>query len=138
MRNDYMKRRYTNIRKPNIPSLILLLIIVLFAGCNKASNLEEGATHYGVNAKIIWINPELRGFVVKSLDNNSELGEKCYLGLESEDILFQYVDFKTGDIKNISYEDFSIGDEITLDIDSNTVINNYTVPYRIQLLSPKY
>lgn len=132
-----MKKKNLSIRKKSMFLFILLLVSLVTAGCSKISEVKDEATHYGVNAKIIWINSELKGFVVEGLDNDSVLGEKCYVGLEDESIELLYVDYETGKTHKIAYEDFAVGDEITLDINIDSVKNKYTVPFRVQLVTQK-
>lgn len=99
---------------------ILLFAVVmglLIAGLISWRNKEE-IMYIGVNAEILEINTELKGFVVKSLDENSILGEKCYISCENPEMYFIYADNDTREVQNLTYEDFLVGDEITVDIKS--------------------
>lgn len=111
---------------------IVLLIIILL--CVSACGAKE-LTHMGLNAEILEINTELKGFVVKSLDKDSILGEKCYISCESDDVYYIYVDNETGEIKDLSYNDFRVGDVITVDVKS--VENGYSLTSRVQLLNQR-
>ena len=70
--------------------------------------------------------------VVKSLGENSVLGESCYINCESEDVYFIFADNNTGDTLDLSFDDFVVGDIITVDV--NKVENNYALTSRVQLL----
>ncbi len=89
----------------------------------------------GVNAEILEISGELNGFVVKGLDDNSILGEKCYINCESPDIYFLYANNGNGEIIDLKFDDFIVGDKITVDIKS--VENKYALTSRVQLLTQR-
>lgn len=82
-------------------SMIIILIFTISA-CNKPDNI----LHVGVNAEIIEITNELQGFVVKGLDDDSVLGERCYINCESKDIYFVYADNETSEVMDLDYTDF--------------------------------
>ena len=46
-----------------------------------------------------------------------------------------YVDNETGETEDLTYEDFKVGDEITVDVES--VENNYSLTSRVQLLTQR-
>lgn len=101
---------------------IIALVIMGFS-ISTCGTKESG--YIGVNAEILEINIELKGFVVRSLDKNSVLGSKCYISCESDDIYYIYADNKTGETQDLSYADFIVGDEVTVDVKS--VENNYSM-----------
>ncbi|WP_312635660.1 hypothetical protein [Oscillibacter sp.] len=111
----------------------IMSFVIIVSGMT-ACGAEE-ITYGGLNAEILEKNTELKGFVVKSLDEDGILGEKCYIGLENENIYYLYVNNETGEIKDLSYEDFVVGDEITVDVKS--VENRYALASRIQLLTQR-
>lgn len=110
---------------------IIALIVLLFtiSACSKS---DDGG-YIGVNAEILEISNELQGFVVKGLDNDSMLGEKCYINCESPDMYFIYADNETREVTYLKYSDFKVGDKITVDIKS--VENKYALTSRVQLLT---
>lgn len=112
---------------------ISILIVLLFtiSACDKS----DDTLHVGVNAEIIEISNELQGFVVKGLDDDSMLGEKCYINCESKDMYFIYADNETSGVTELDYSDFEVGDEITVDI--KTVENKYALTSRVQLLTQR-
>lgn len=129
----------------------IMIVIVLFAlGCQKdvpapgstgrskpvveTSNTIP-SSFMGVNAEILEITNELQGFVVKGLDNDSILGEKCYINCESSDIYFIYADNESEEVKELQYTDFEVGDKITVDIKG--VENKYALTLRVQLLTQR-
>ncbi len=115
-------------------ALVIIATLVCIIFTMSACGSKE-VTHVGVNAEILEINTELKGFVVKSLDDDSILGEKCYVSCESEELYYLYVDYDTSEITDLSYSDFTVGDHITVDVIS--VENKYTVTSRIQLLTQR-
>ncbi len=111
-----------------MPILVLLI-------CASCSSKNEVVAHHGVNAEILEISKELKGMVVQSLDDNSVLGEKCYINCEDEKTYFNYVNFNTGDVIDLKFEDFVVGDEITVDV--NSVENKYALTSRVQLVTQR-
>ena len=114
-----------------VSTVILLSLIVGLTACG----MSKKTTNMGVNAEILEINSELKGFVVKSLDDNSILGEKCYISCENPEVYYIYSDNKSGETQDLTYEDFVVGDHITVDIQS--VENSYTLTSRVQLLTQR-
>lgn len=112
---------------------IVTVIILLFtiSACSKSSDTSYG----GVNAEILEISNELQGFVVKGLDTDSILGEKCYINCEAPEVYFIYVNNETSEIIDLEYDDLEIGDKITVDIKS--VENKYALTSRVQLLTQR-
>lgn len=112
---------------------IATIVIILFtmSACSRSDDVSYG----GVNAEILEISNELQGFVVKGLDSDSVLGDKCYINCESPDMYFVYVDFETEEVTELNYNDFEVGDKITVDI--KTVENKYALTSRVQLLTQR-
>lgn len=96
---------------------------------------EQDATHIGVNAEILEISKEVKGFVVKALGPGNILGEKCYINCESEDVYFIYADNITGETIDLEFEDFMVGDQITVDV--KKAENKYALTSRVQLLTQR-
>ncbi|MEW8974013.1 MAG: hypothetical protein AB2375_07445 [Tissierellaceae bacterium] len=109
----------------------MVIIILSMSACSKTKDI----TYMGVNAEILEISGELNGFVVKGLDDDSILGEKCYINCEAPDIYFVYVDNDTEEVSDLKFDDFIVGDKITVDIKS--VENKYALASRIQLLTQR-
>lgn len=110
--------------------IVAILSLLLFTGCN-----DSQITYVGVNAEIIEISSEFNGFVVKGLDKNSILGEKCYINCENPSVYFIYANNDTGKTMDLEFNDFIVGDEITVDI--NSVENKYALTSRVQLLTQR-
>lgn len=108
--------------------VIAFVLLISITACCK----NEDITHMGVNAEILEISSQVKGMVVKGLDNNSMLDEKCYINCENPDTYFIYVDNNTGEIRNLSFTDLSVGDKITVDI--KKVEDKYALTLRVQLL----
>ena len=68
--------------------------------------------------------------VVKGLDNNSILGERCYINWENKQTYF--IEVVNGEPVNITFNDLSVGDMITVDI--NEAEDKYASTSRVQLL----
>jgi hypothetical protein len=92
-------------------------------------------TLHVVNAEILEISNFVKGMVVKGLDNNSILGDKCYINCENPEVYFIYVDYDTGEVTDIEFEDLKVGDRISVDVKS--VENKYALAYRVQLLTQR-
>ncbi|MBU5484364.1 hypothetical protein KQI86_08485 [Clostridium sp. MSJ-11] len=108
--------------------IVALVLLISITACGK----KEDITHMGVNAEILEIKSQEKGIVVKGLDDNSMLGEKTYINCEDPDTYFIYVDNNTGEVKDLSFTDLSVGDIITVDI--KKVEDNYASTSRVQLL----
>ncbi len=117
-----------------ILSLVLALALTMIITACANNDVQSYA---GLNAEIIAINSELNGFTIKSLDDNSILGEECYINLESDDIVYIYTENETGDTEFLKYDDFVIGDVITIDVNANEVQNKSVVPEQIQLITQR-
>ena len=111
-------------------ALAFALMITLIA-CSQ----KEAKSYAGLNAEIIAINSDLKGFTVKSLDNDTVLGGQCYVNLESDDVYYIYTDNETGETQNLKYSDFIVGDEITIDTDK--IENKCTLATRVQLITQR-
>lgn len=110
--------------------LSLIILLAISSACSKPDDIiPEG--YVGVNAEILEVNDFVKGFTVKSLDANSILGEKFYVNCEGPDIYFIYVNNETGEVSDITYSDFLVGDEISIDFKS--MENKYTLAKRVQL-----
>jgi len=115
-----------------ISTVMFLSLIVGLTACG----MSKKTTYMGVNAEILEINTALKGFVVKSLDDNSILGEKCYISCENPELYYIYSDNKSGETQDLTYEDIIVGDHITVDVQS--VENSYTLTSRVQLLTQRF
>ncbi|MDU5083533.1 hypothetical protein ACF3M2_16490 [Tissierella carlieri] len=110
-------------------SLCLYFILALFilTSCED----KQDVVHMGVNAEILEISEQEKTMLVKGLDENSILGDKCYV--KCEDAYFiEVVDGKPIDI---TFDDFSVKDKITVDVIE--VLESYpssTTTGRIQLI----
>ncbi len=110
--------------------LLLALPLLVLTACG--SNTEE-ISYVGVNAEIIEISSVLDGVVVKGLDQDSILGEECYISFENPETYFLHVDYSTGEVTDIQFKDLAVGDSISIDV--KTVENKYALATRAQLLN---
>lgn len=111
---------------------IFFLVVPLLFMTSCSNDVE---TLHVVNAEILEISNFVKGMVVKGLDNNSILGDKCYINCENPEVYFIYVDYDTGEVTDIEFEDLKVGDRITVDVKS--VENKYALAYRVQLLTQR-
>ena len=112
--------------------ILSLVCIFIFSSCSN----NEVAGYAGVNAEIVEMTFEVEGMVVRSLDVNSILGNTCYVNCSIDNISFVHVNNATGEPMPLSFGDFKIGDQISLDIEK--VENSYAEPARVQLLTQRY
>ena len=116
--------------KKIISIFTVITVVLCMSGCVKKVN-----TYVGVNAEILEINSNENAFIVKGLDDDSMLGEKCYVKCDKDGLYYIYVNNETEEILDLKFEDFIVGDEITLDIENAD--NSFTQPIRIQLLTQR-
>lgn len=110
---------------------VWLILLFTLSACSNSEN----RSFVGVNAEIIEISNELQGFVVKGLDPDSIIGEQCYINCEGPDTYFIYVNNETTQIIDLKYDDFKVGDKITVDLKS--IENKYALTSRVQLLTQR-
>ena len=113
---------------------LIVMIFIIGLSLTACTNKEE-ITHVGVNAQIIEISKEVKGMVVKFLDDEENLTEKCYINCEDPETYFIYVDNKTNKTINLSFDELKVGDKITVDIKS--IENKYALTSRVQLLTQR-
>lgn len=111
--------------------MILVILLPLMTACGS----NDDVTHVGVNAEILEISNVVKGIVVKGLDNNSILGDECYINCESPEVYFLYVENTSGEVTDIQFEDLVVGDKITIGVKS--VENKYALTSRVQLLTQR-
>ncbi|MHB8129200.1 MAG: hypothetical protein ACYDEX_09400 [Mobilitalea sp.] len=107
--------------------IVILVALSSICACN---NNKTATTYIGVNAEILELSNQVKGMVVKGLDNNSILGEKCYINCENKKTYF--IEVVNGEPVNITFKDLSVGDMITIDI--KKVEDKYASTSRVQLL----
>ncbi|MEN1762287.1 hypothetical protein [Anoxynatronum sibiricum] len=115
-------------------ALIIVFAILLLLPISACSHQEE-VTYVGVNAEILEISNVVQGLVVKGLDDNSILGEVCYINCESPEVYFLYVDFDSSEVTEIQFQDLAVGDSITVDV--KTVENKHALTSRVQLITQR-
>lgn len=105
--------------------VILVALLSMYACSNKKTT-----TYIGVNAEVLELSKQVKGMVVKSLDEKSILSERTYINCENEQTYF--VEVVNGEPVNITFKDLSVGDKITVDI--KKVEDKYATASRVQLL----
>lgn len=91
--------------------IILCLVFILSLG---ACETKDGISHLGVNAEILNIYPDEKGMLVKALDKDSVLGDKYYI--DCNNIKTYFIEVIDSEPIDITFEDFSVGDRITVSI----------------------
>jgi catabolite regulation protein CreA len=114
--------------------LLVIMSIILLLSITACGNNKD-VTHVGVNAEILEVSKHVKGIVVKGLDDNSILGEKCYINCESSDVYFVYADNISGKTTDLQFEGLVVGDKITVDVKS--VENKYALTSRVQLITQR-
>ena len=104
--------------KKYIIRVLVVVCILWLSGCGKK---EEGILHVGLNAKIVEIDSAEHIIYVSDMNENIEkvFGKKCAIdcsqAIERENII--YVNYEdANDVRNISFEDLVVGDEVILNI----------------------
>ena len=110
--------------------MIITLAVFFMVSLSSCKNKDE-VSHSGVNAQIVELTQGVDGMVVKSLDEESILGDHCYINCEDADTYFIYADYVSGETTDLAFEDFMVGDEIVLGI--KMVKDKATVPVSVQL-----
>ena len=94
--------------------MTITVICLALSGCK-----EENVEHLGLNAEIIEIDSENQMLSVKDLDDAGVFGDKCAIdcseAIAQDKIL--YCNYETDEVKEISFSDLQLGDEIILNID---------------------
>ncbi len=107
---------------------MLLFGLLTLIGCvDKTDKIKQ----IGVNAEIIEINSQQKTILVKGLDENSILGDKCYVNCTNAD----YVEVIDEEPTKITFDDLNVGDKITVDV--TAVLESYptqTSTDHVQLL----
>jgi hypothetical protein len=109
--------------------IVILVVLLSICACNNNNN-KIPISYIGVNAEILELSNQVKGMVVKGLDNDSILGEKCYINCENKQTYF--IEVINGEPANIAFKDLSVGDTITVDIEK--VEDKYASTSRVQLL----
>jgi hypothetical protein len=96
-------------RRKIILFITLVIILISITSCKADDKVDI----IGLNAKIVQISQNIKGFVVQVLDDE-RIGDYVYVNCNAEDIAFLYVDYETQELAEINYSDFIIGDEIKI------------------------
>ena len=88
-----------------------LLIIILSASFLIGCKTEE-VVYVVANAEILEIDEDNKMFLVKGIDENSILGDKSQVFTEGA----EYIELIEGEVISLDFQDFSVGDRITVDI----------------------
>ena len=96
--------------------LVLLLVVFslpVLVSCRK----EQKIIHLGLNAEILEINKDDKAFLVRGLDENTILGDKSYISTSLNEVDAYYLEVVDGKVVDLKFDDFSVGDKITVDIE---------------------
>lgn len=88
--------------------VLIILSLAILVSCRK----EQKIVYMEVNAEILEIYEDEKTFLARGLDENSVIGDKSYISTEEA----YYIELVDGQAIDITFEDFSIGDKITVDI----------------------
>lgn len=96
---------------------ILCLCLLVCLGTAACKGKEE--IYMGINVEITELSDEKDFMVVKLLDEKSLLGEKgetYVIQCDNDALYYLYIDNETSESKELQYDDFLIGDAITVDV----------------------
>ena len=107
--------------------VLIVLSLAILVSCRK----EQEVVHMGVNAEIIEIHKDEKAFLVRGLDENNILGDRSYVSTEGA----YYIEVVNEEPIDITFEDFSVGDRITVDVvDVAESYPTQTSTNRVQLI----
>ncbi len=115
------------VRKGFLILLVIVLSLPILVSCRK----EQKIVYMGVNAEILEIHEKEKVFLVRGLDADSIIGDKSLVDTKEA----YYIEVLDGDPIEITFDDFSIGDKITIDVEE--VAESYptqTPTDRVQLI----
>lgn len=98
--------------------LCLLICFVTMASC---SSSKDNVLHLGVDAVIIEIDDTTKTITVKDSDQKGFLGQECLI--DCSEIPMIFCNYETHELKDISFDDLQVGDEIILSIQSSEIEN---------------
>ena len=85
-----------------------LLSVIGLVGCKE----EPDVLHLGLNAEIVEIDEENQILYVADPGEETIFGERCGLDCAPGDFL--YVDYGSGELYHIQFEDFQVGDDVII------------------------
>ena len=88
--------------------LLALLCACGLVGCKK----EPDVLHLGLNAEIIEIDGANQIFYVADPGSEDVFGERCGIDCTRDSLM--YVDYGTGELYFIQFEDFQVGDAVII------------------------
>jgi hypothetical protein len=103
-------------------------VIVALTLCSCSERVDQ--TTKGVPAEIVEKSQYVKGIVVKSEDPDDVLGAMCYVNCENKNM--SIIEVINGEPAEISFDDLSVGDQITIDV-PHKVTDKYITTKRIQL-----
>lgn len=95
-------------------SLIICLLILVSCGASK-----EDVLHLGVNAIITEIDTTNKTITVKDSAKHGVLGSECLIDCSETPII--YCNYSTHQVKDISFDDLQVDDDIILSIRSSEI-----------------
>lgn len=95
-------------RKRLLVLVFSILSLTILVSCRD----DQEVIHMGLNCEILEVHLDEKAFLVRGLDENSILGDKSYVSTE-EAYYIEVVDEKPIEI---TFEDFGVGDKITVDV----------------------
>lgn len=119
-----MKRRI-------LSALLLALLALSLSACAR----RERVIHMGVDGEILQIDGEHARLTLRGIGRDSILGEQCEVLCSPPDTYYIYCDNATGDLRELSFADFAVGDRVSIDVEQ--VVDGRTKTPRVQLLTQR-
>ena len=102
--------------KKNIALLSLLICLLVLVSCGTS---KEDILHLGINAVITGIDTTDKTITVKDSDEHGILGSKCLI--DCSEIPLIYCNYRTHQVKDISFDDLEVNDDIILSIRTSEI-----------------
>ncbi len=97
--------------------IIFLCFLTCFFTLVSCSFQEKDILHLGVNAIITEVDISNKTISVKDHSDEGILGKNCLIDCSEVPII--YCNYDTGEVKDISFEDLQVDDEVILNIRSS-------------------
>lgn len=98
--------------------LCLLICLATMVSCGSS---KDDVLHLGIDAVITEIDDTTKTITVKGSDKKGFLQQECLIDCSETPMIF--CNYETHELKDISFDDLQVGDEIILSIQSSEIEN---------------
>lgn len=99
--------------------IILLSLLICLLTLVSCETSKEDVLHLGINATITEIDTTNKTITVKDSDDHGVLGSKCLI--DCSEIPMIYCNYTTQQVKDISFDDLQVHDDIILSIRTSEI-----------------